>query len=251
MSFFKVTGGLLSLLMETLYWCRSAFSNRDQVVSQLLIIGYQTLPVGALIALFTGGVLALQAGPTLAQFGVEENVGGLVGLSLVKELGPVMASILIAGRVGSAMAAELASMSVYEEIDALKTMDINPVRFLVMPRFIAMVLALPMLVVYMDVIGWFGGAVVSYINPEVHLSFSVYYRNLADLVDFTAFVNGLIKAMIFGVIISIVCCYVGLKTKGGPREIGTSVTKAVVLSFVLVLVFDYYVTRILLFLNLD
>lgn len=246
-----MTGGLLSLLMETLYWCRSAFSNRDKVVSQLLIIGYQTLPVGALIALFTGGVLALQAGPTLAQFGVEENVGGLVGLSLVKELGPVMASILIAGRVGSAMAAELASMSVYEEIDALKTMDINPVRFLVMPRFIAMLLALPMLVVYMDVIGWFGGAVVSYINPEVHLSFSVYYRNLADLVDFTAFVNGLIKAMIFGVIISIVCCYVGLKTKGGPREIGTSVTKAVVLSFVLVLVFDYYVTRILLFLNLD
>ena len=242
---------MLSLLMETLYWCRSVYSNRDKVVSQLLIIGYQTLPVGALIALFTGGVLALQAGPTLAQFGVEENVGGLVGLSLVKELGPVMASILVAGRVGSAMAAELASMSVYEEIDALKTMDINPVRFLVMPRFIATVLALPTLVIYMDVIGWFGGAVVSYITPEVHLSFSVYYRNLADLVDFTAFVNGLIKAMIFGVIISIVCCYVGLKTKGGPREIGTSVTKAVVLSFVLVLVFDYYVTRILLFLNLD
>lgn len=251
MSFFKITGGLLSLLIETLYWCKSAFSNMDKVVSQLLVIGYQTLPVGALIALFTGGVLALQAGPTLAQFGVEENVGGLVGLSLVKELGPVMASILIAGRVGSAMAAELASMSVYEEIDALKTMDINPVRFLVMPRFIATVLALPTLVIYMDVIGWFGGALVSYINPEVSLSFSVYYRNLADLVDFTAFINGLIKAMIFGVIISIVCCYVGLKTRGGPREIGTSVTKAVVLSFVLVLVFDYYVTRILLFLNID
>ncbi|HVY56196.1 MAG TPA: ABC transporter permease, partial [Thermodesulfobacteriota bacterium] len=180
-----------------------------------------------------------------------ENVGGLVGLSLVKEIGPVMASILIAGRVGSAMAAELASMSVYEEIDALKTMDINPVRYLVMPRFLATVLALPVLVIYMDVIGWFGGAIVSSINPEVHLSFSVYYRNLADLVDFTAFCNGLIKAMIFGVIISIVCCYVGLKTKGGPREIGTSVTKAVVMSFVLVLVFDYYVTRILLFFNLD
>jgi len=237
--------------METLYWCKSAISNSDKVFAQLYIIGNQTLPVGALIALFSGGVLALQAGPTLAQFGLEENVGGLVGLSLVKEIGPIMASILIAGRVGSAMTAELASMSVYEEIDALKTMDINPIRYLVMPRFIATVIALPVLVIYMDVIGWFGGALVSVVNPEIHLSFDVYYRNLSELVDFTAVMNGLIKSMFFGIIISIVCCYVGLKTKGGPREIGYSVTKAVVMSFVLVLVSDYYITRILLFLNLD
>ncbi|MCK5710753.1 MAG: ABC transporter permease [Deltaproteobacteria bacterium] len=251
MVFFRITGGLLGLLVETLYWCKASFSNSEKVFAQLYIIGNQTLPVGALIALFSGGVLALQAGPTLAQFGLEENVGGLVGLSLVKEIGPIMASILIAGRVGSAMTAELASMSVYEEIDALKTMDINPVRYLVMPRFIATVIALPVLVIYMDVIGWYGGAVVSVVNPEVHLSFDVYYRNLSELVDFTAVMNGLIKAMFFGVIISIVSCYVGLKTKGGPREIGSSVTKAVVMSFVLVLVSDYYITRILLFLNLD
>lgn len=251
MVFFKITGGLLGLLMETLYWCKASFKNSEKVFAQLYIIGNQTLPVGALIALFSGGVLALQAGPTLAQFGLEENVGGLVGLSLVKEIGPIMASILIAGRVGSAMAAELASMSVYEEIDALKTMDINPVRYLVMPRFIATVIALPVLVIYMDVIGWFGGAIVSAVNPEVHLSLDVYYRNLSELVDFTAVMNGLIKAMFFGVIISIVCCYVGLKTKGGPREIGGSVTKAVVMSFVLVLISDYFITRILLFFNLD
>jgi len=251
MVFFKITGGLLGLLVETLYWCKASFSNSEKVFAQLYIIGNQTLPVGALIALFSGGVLALQAGPTLAQFGLEENVGGLVGLTIVKEIGPIMASILIAGRVGSAMTAELASMSVYEEIDALKTMDINPVRYLVMPRFIATVIALPILVIYMDVIGWFGGAVVSVVNPQVHISFDVYYRNLSELVDFTAVMNGLIKAMFFGVIISIVCCYVGLKTKGGPREIGSSVTKAVVMSFVLVLVSDYFITRILLFLNLD
>ena len=251
MHFFKVTGGLVGLFVETLYWCKSALSNSDKVVQQFLIIGYQTLPVGALIALFSGGVLALQAGPALAQFGVEENVGGLVGLSIVKEIGPVMAAILVAGRVGSAMTAEISSMSVYEEIDALKTMDINPVRYLVMPRFIATVIALPVLVIYMDVIGWFGGALVSTVNPEVKLPIDIYYKNLAEFVDFTAVVNGLVKAMIFGVIISIVCCYIGLKTKGGPREIGSSVTRAVVLSFVLVLVFDYYVTRVLLFLNLD
>jgi len=251
MYFFKVAGGLVGLFTETLYWCKSALSNSEKVVHQLLVIGYQTLPVGALIGLFSGGVLALQAGPALAQFGVEENVGGLVGLSLVKEIGPVMAAILIAGRVGSAMTAEISSMSVYEEIDALKTMDIDPVRYLVMPRFIATVIALPVLVIYMDVIGWFGGALVSAVNPEVKLSIDIYYNNLAQFVDFTAIVNGLLKAMIFGVIISIVCCYVGLKTTGGPREIGRSVTRAVVLSFVLVLVSDYYVTRVLLFLNLD
>lgn len=251
MHFFKTTGGLVGLFVETLYWCKSAFKNGDKILQQLLTIGYQTLPVGALIALFSGGVLALQSGPTLAQFGVEENVGGLVGLSFVKEIGPVMAAILIAGRVGSAMTAEISSMSVYEEIDALKTMDINPVRYLVMPRFLATVLALPVLVIYMDVIGWFGGAIVSYVNPEVRLPIDIYYRNLAEFVDFTAVVNGLLKAGVFGIIISIVCCYVGLKTKGGPREIGTSVTKAVVLSFVLVLVSDYYITRVLLFLNID
>ena len=250
-AFFQTTGEILGLLVESIYWCKAATRNRDKVFRQMVEIGNNTLPVAALISLFIGGVLALQSGPQLAQFGIEENIGGIVGLSMVKELGPVMASILIAGRVGSAMTAEIGSMSVYEEIDALKTMDINPVRFLVMPRFLASFIALPFLVIYMDVIGWFGGAVVSAVNPDIHVSMSVYFRNLSELVEFSDVLNGLVKAMVFGVIISIVCCYVGLKTKGGPREIGTSVTKAVVLSFILILVFDYYITRLLILLNLD
>jgi phospholipid/cholesterol/gamma-HCH transport system permease protein len=250
-SFFQTTGEILRLLIESIYWCKEALSNRDKVFRQMIEIGNNTLPVAALISVFIGGVLALQSGPQLAQFGIEENIGGIVGLSMVKELGPVMASILVAGRIGSAMAAEIGSMSVYEEIDALRTMDINPVRFLVMPRFLASFITLPFLVIYMDVIGWFGGAVVSAVNPDIHVSFSVYYRNLGELVDFRDVLNGLVKAMVFGIIISTVCCYVGLKTKGGPREIGTSVTKAVVLSFILILIFDYYITRLLILLNLD
>jgi phospholipid/cholesterol/gamma-HCH transport system permease protein len=162
-----------------------------------------------------------------------------------------MASILVAGRVGSAMTAEIGSMSVYQEIDALKTMDIDPVRFLVMPRFLASFIALPILVIYMDVIGWFGGAVVSAANPEIGVSFDVYYRNLSEFVEFSDVLNGLVKAAVFGIIISIVCCYVGLKTKGGPREIGTAVTRAVVLSFILILIFDYFITRVLLLLDLQ
>ena len=249
--FFIMTGGIIKLLFQVIYWCRDTFWNMDKILYQITEIGNNTIPVAFLIALSSGAVLSLQSGPTLASFGIEENLGGIVGLSMVKEIGPVMASILIAGRVGSAMSAEIGSMSVYDEIDALKTMDINPVRFLVMPRFIAMVLSLPVLVLFMDVVGWFGGAIVASVNPEIGLSFQVYFRNLADFVTVKAVFNGLIKAFIFGVIISIVSCYVGLSTKGGPREIGRSVTKAVVLSFILVLVSDYFITRILLFMNID
>ncbi len=248
--FFYTVGDIVDLLLETLYHCKSAYWNLDKILYQIVEIGNNTLPVAILIAASIGAVLSLQSGPLLAQFGIEENLGGLVGVSMVKELGPVMASILVAGRVGSAMAAEIGSMSVYDEIDALKTMNISPVRFLVMPRFLATVISLPLLVVYMDVVGWIGGAVVAHINPEVNLSYNVFFRNLSEYVTFEAVLNGMIKAFVFGGIISIICCYVGLKTKGGPREIGSSVTKAVVISFVLILVFDYYVTRILLFLDI-
>lgn len=248
---FITTGGIIKLFFQAIYWCRDALWNMDKILYQITEIGNNTIPVATLIALSSGAVLSLQSGPTLASFGIEENLGGIVGLSMVKEIGPVMASILIAGRMGSAMSAEIGSMSVYDEIDALKTMNINPVRFLVMPRFLAMILALPVLVLFMDVVGWFGGAIVASANPEIGLSFQVYFRNLADFVTVKAVFNGLIKAFIFGIIISIVSCYVGLSTKGGPREIGRSVTKAVVLSFILVLVSDYFITRILLFMNID
>ena len=248
---FIVTGGILRLLIQTIYWCKDALWNIDKILYQITEIGNNTIPVATLIALSSGAVLTLQSGPALARFGIQESIGGIVGLSMVKEIGPVMASILIAGRMGSAMTAEIASMSVYDEIDALKTMNINPIRFLVMPRFIAMILALPVLVLFMDVVGWFGGAIVAAVNPEIGLSFGVYFRNLADIVSIKAVFNGLIKAFIFGVIISIVSCYVGLRTKGGPREIGRSVTNAVVLSFILVLVSDYFITRILQSMNID
>ena len=248
---FIVTGGILRLLIQTIYWCKDALWNIDKILYQITEIGNNTIPVATLIALSSGAVLTLQSGPALARFGIQESIGGIVGLSMVKEIGPVMASILIAGRMGSAMTAEIASMSVYDEIDALKTMNINPIRFLVMPRFIAMILALPVLVLFMDVVGWFGGAIVAAVNPEIWLSFGVYFRNLADIVSIKAVFNGLIKAFIFGVIISIVSCYVGLRTKGGPREIGRSVTNAVVLSFILVLVSDYFITRILQSMNID
>ncbi|HSG31241.1 MAG TPA: ABC transporter permease [Thermodesulfobacteriota bacterium] len=250
-SLFNTTGGIINLFIESLYWSKDFMANRDKIYFQIINIGNNTIPVAALISLFIGGVLALQTGPQLAQFGVEESIGGIVGLSMVKELGPVMAAILIAGRIGSAMTAEISSMTVYEEVDALKTMDINPVKYLVMPRLLAVIIAMPILVVFMDLVGWFGGAVVSAVNQDINVSYPIYFKNLKELVDFVAILNGMIKSVIFGILIISICGYVGLSTRGGPREIGTSVTRAVVLSFITVLISDYFITRFLFLIGLD
>lgn len=250
-SMLEITGGIFNLFLSSLYYLKDSLDSRDKIYYQLLNIGNNTIPVAALISLFIGGVLALQTGPQLAQFGLEENIGGLVGLSMVKELGPVMASILVAGRVGSAMTAEIASMKVYDEIDVLKTMDINPVRYLVMPRLIAAIIALPILVLFMDFIGWYGGAIVSAVNNMIHIPNVIYFKNLKDYIEIIDIINGLVKSIFFGLLITSICCYVGLNTRGGPREIGISVTRAVVLSFITILVSDYFITRFLILVGLD
>lgn len=244
--FLQATGEALSLLAHAARFIGAAPRNLDKIFAHMVEIGNATLPLASLTALFIGGVLALQTGYQLAKLGAEENLGGLVGVSMVKELGPVMASLLVAGRVGSAMAAEIGAMNVYEEIDALKTLDIDPVRYLVMPRLLAMLLALPVLMIYVDILGWFGGAIVAAVNPQINVSYHAYFTNLKHFVVFRDVIDGLIKSMVFGVTIATICCYVGLSTHGGPREIGRSVTRAVVLSFMFIFVFDYVITRILI-----
>lgn len=241
----RATGEALFLLAAAAWECRLAPLHLPKILAQMAEIGAATLPITAMVSLFIGGVLSLQTGDALADFGIQGTLGGIVGVSMVKELGPVMTAILLTGRVGSAMAAEIGAMSVYQEIDALKTMNISPVRFLVMPRLLSTVVVLPVLVIYADVVGWIGGGVVSAVNHRINIPFRLFMRNLTDVVDFDDVINGLIKAMVFGIIIATTCCYVGLGTKGGPREVGQSVTKAVVFSFVLILIFDYIVTRVL------
>jgi len=141
-------------------------------------------------------------------------------------------------------------MRVYQEIDALKTMNINPVHYLVLPRVVAISLALPLLVVFAIMVGWMGGAIVSVYNNEIGISFASYFNNLRSVVDPSDVLNGLIKSFVFAVTIGVVCCHQGLCTIGGPRGIGRSVTKAVVNSIVMILILDYVVTRILLYFNL-
>ncbi|HEU0265839.1 MAG TPA: ABC transporter permease [Geobacterales bacterium] len=244
--FQQVLGEMLILLGRTLYFFREAPRNFQSILVQMVIIGADTLPVASVMGLFVGMVLALQTGIELRNYGANNIIGAIVGLSMVRELGPVMTSFLVAGRVGSAMAAEIGVMKVYEEIDALKTLDIDPVRYLAMPRLIAALLCVPALTIYADVIGMLGGALISHLHPKIFLSYSTYYDSLKTALNLKEIGRGLIKSFFFGGIIAQVACYVGFQTSGGARGIGQSTTRAVVLSFMLILATDYLLTRLLL-----
>jgi len=239
-------GRMLLLLREALASLPAAWRQRAKVFDQLFEIGNASLFMACLLSLFIGGVLALQTGPVMSDRGVTSFIGGMVGLAMCKELGPVMMAVLIAGRIGSAIAAEIGSMRAYQEIDALRTMNINPVHYLVLPRLIAICVALPLLVVFSTLIGWMGGALVVSINPAINLSYIGYVNSLGDMVDGGDILNGLIKSLVFAFTIGIVSCHQGLETIGGPRGVGRSVTKAVVNSIALILVFDYFLTRIMI-----
>ncbi len=198
------------------------------------------------LSFFIGAVIALQTGPVLVENNLGSAVGGVVGIAIAKELAPVMMAILIAGRIGSAMAAEIGSMRVYQEIDALRTMNINPIHYLVLPRMVAMAFALPMLVVFAILVAWLGGAVVSDMNSNIAIPFQAFFSDLREIVKPKDVANGVLKSFCFALIIGVVSCHQGLTTIGGPRGIGRSVTKAVVNSIVLIVIFDYLLTRLMI-----
>jgi phospholipid/cholesterol/gamma-HCH transport system permease protein len=246
---FRNVGEILILFGHTLRALPRVWRQRRKVAEQLYDIGNASLLMACVLALFIGGVLALQTGPVLAERGLANFIGQVVGLSICRELIPVMMAVLIAGRIGSAMAAEIGSMTVYQEVDALRTMNINPIHYLVLPRIVAISIALPVLVVFAVLVGWLGGALVAYFNYQVAISFEAFFSSLRSGVEVLDIFNGLIKSFIFAVVIGSVCCQQGLATIGGPRGIGRSVTKAVVNSIVLILILDYFLTRLLMQMN--
>jgi phospholipid/cholesterol/gamma-HCH transport system permease protein len=164
---------------------------------------------------------------------------------MARELGPLMVAILLAGRVGSAVTAELASMKVYSEVDALVTMNIPPERLLVLPRLLAVLLVMPVLTILANIIGWFGGAVVCHYVDFIGVSADQYFQSLRAFVGIGDVIDGLIKAEIFGFTIMLIACNTGLRTRGGPREIGMAVTKSVVYSLIAILTLDYFITQML------
>jgi phospholipid/cholesterol/gamma-HCH transport system permease protein len=243
---FENIGEMVVLFWRTLLALPVAWRDRGKVFDQFFEIGNASLLMVCILSFFIGGVMALQTGPVLVERGLASAVGGVVGISVCKELAPVMMSILIAGRIGSAMAAEIGSMQVYQEIDALRTMNINPIHYLVVPRLLAVAVALPLLVVFAILVGWMGGVVVSMSNSRIEMSFEGFLSGLRDIVQLKDVANGVFKSFVFAIVIGVVSCHQGLVTRGGPRGIGRSVTKAVVNSIVLIVIFDYVLTRILL-----
>ena len=239
----QVLGEAASLFAAAVRASAFAPIDRQRVIVQMVRVGTDTLSIGALLSIFVGMVLVVQAADQLRD--VNESVlGPIVGLAMTKELGPVMMAFLLAGRAGSAMAAELGSMTVYDEINALRTMDIDPVRFLVMPRVVAATIALPVLVLYSDFIGVWGGAAVVAADPAITIPVSTYFARMLEWVHFTDFVVGLVKGVVFGMVASILPCTFGLRTRGGTEGIAASTTAAVVWSFILILVFDFLIVRV-------
>ncbi len=245
-NFISIVGEFLTLLWQILYFFREAPRNLPAIMQQMVIFGYETVPIATVMAFFVGMVLALQTGAELYKYGGQNIIGAIVGYSMVREMGPVMTSFLVAGRVGSAMAAELGVMKVYEEIDALKTLDINPVRYLAMPRFIASIICLPILVVYADVVGMIGGGMISHLHPKIFISYSAYFDSLRNSLTLHEIGVGMVKAFVFGGTIALVSCYIGFRTTGGARGIGISTTRSVVLSFMSILALDYFLTRLMM-----
>jgi phospholipid/cholesterol/gamma-HCH transport system permease protein len=209
---------------------------------QMMSIGYFSLPVVGLTALFTGMVLALQIFLGSARFNAESAVASIVVIGITRELGPVIAGLMVAGRVGAAIAAEIGTMRVTEQIDALTTLSTNPFRYLVAPRLLAAALTLPALVLLGDIVGVFG----AYLVGTLKLGFSpvTYLNNTFDFLEVQDVVSGLVKAGVFGFIIALMGCYHGYNSKGGAQGVGTATTNAVVSASILLLSADYLLTEL-------
>jgi phospholipid/cholesterol/gamma-HCH transport system permease protein len=237
------SGRALLMLFGSILQARYMFShrNRDEVVHQLYITGIKSLGVITVVAMFTGMILALQTGIELRRFGQEVNIGTAVTVVLLREMGPFMTGLIIAASVGSAIAAQMGTMVVSEEIAALEVMSINPLRFLVMPRLVALVIMMPILTIYTNIIGIIGGGIVGY--TQLGVSFVAYFDNATQYAENKDLYVGLLKAMIFGLIIVTVACHQGFSTKEGAVGVGQATRRTVIISFLTILVVGYMITR--------
>ena len=212
------------------------------IARQILEIGYFSLPVVGLTAIFTGMVLALQSHTGLARWDAEQTIAGIVVLSITRELGPVLAGLMVAGRVGTAIAAEIGTMRVTEQIDALATLSTDPFRYLVAPRLLAATITLPILVVVADAIGVLGGFVVA--ASKLGFGADAYLANTLDFLRPIDVISGLVKAAVFGFLVALMGCYHGYRSGRGARGVGTATTHAAVSASILILTFNYVVTEL-------
>lgn len=242
-AFLGASGRLAIFTLTSLSHCfRGPFYLR-LVGKQMIDIGYYSLPVVGLTAIFTGMVLALQTHTGFSRFGAESAMATVVVLSVTRELGPVIAALMVAGRIGAAIAAEIGTMRVTDQIDALSTLSTNPFKYLVVPRIVAGLITVPMLVLVADIIGVFGGYIVA--SYKFGFNPATYLHNTADNLTAKDILSGLIKAGAFGFIIGLMGCYHGYHSRGGAQGVGAATTHAVVSASVMILLFDYVLTSVL------
>ena len=216
------------------------------IIAQMDSLGVGSLSIVILTGMFTGMVLTLQSAASLDAFGARPYVGRLVCVSMVRELGPVLTALMVTGRVGSGMAAELGSMVVTQQIDALRVLGTDPIRKLVAPRLLAGIVMVPILTVISDTLGIFGGSLIGIFNLK--LSWEYFWRSVGNALRMNDLVMGLGKPVVFGFILSSVGCYMGLRTSGGTQGVGLSTTRSVVVASVLILASDFFMTKVLLLL---
>jgi phospholipid/cholesterol/gamma-HCH transport system permease protein len=238
--FVSQLGGLIEMIILSIYWLIRPPYRVDVYFDQLEFVGVGSVFVVGLTGLFTGMVFAVQSYTAFSLFNAQSLVGSTVALALSRELGPVFAGLMVTARVGSAMATELGSMKVTEQIDALVTMAVDPVQYLVVPRLVATVVMMPVLAMLFEVIGISGAYFVAVIQEGI--STGVFLGRIHAYVDPPDIVGGLIKAAAFGFFIAIISCYKGMNARGGARGVGEATTQAVVLSSVTVLVADYFLS---------
>lgn len=241
----QTSGFSLVLAGRALRWVVSPYQmwkRRQMILRQMYVAGIESLPVTLIVAVFIGFLLALSAGVELAKYGQQAIVGQLVAVSVCREFGPFMTGLILAANVGSSMAAELGTMKVSEEIDALEVMSIDPARYLVLPRVLAMAIMTPLLTIFSDVVAILGGGLIA--MTQLAVSWPKYYQNVLAGLSLKAIYTGLTKALVFGLVIAIVSCSEGLRTEGGAVGVGKATRRSVITCYLLILIFGYFGTAI-------
>lgn len=240
-------GYTLVLLFQTVIEFRAVFFKRNEIVHQMYVAGISSFFVVSIVAVFTGMIMALNAGLGLKDFGAEGQIGLLLTITLTREMSPFMTALILAASVGSAIAAEIGTMKVSEEIDALEVMSISPVRYLIMPRVLGFSLMVPVLCVYATILGILGGAIVGHfqLGVEYQVFFNDVRSRIASVPGLKDLYVGILKGLIFGVTVSIVSCSHGLRATNGAIGVGRATRESVVTSFLLVIFFGYVTTALL------
>ncbi|NPB05333.1 MAG: MlaE family lipid ABC transporter permease subunit [Aquificae bacterium] len=241
--FFTAVGEATLLTLRAIWFLLRKPPKAEHLIKQLSYVGAETLPVVLVTSFFSGGVIVVETYSTFHRFSAEYLLGAVVAISMARELGPVLTALMVVARVGSAMTAQIGTMKITEQIDALRVLAVNPVRYLVSPRIFAAVVSLPLLTIVADVVGIFGGwfVAVKLFGVNEYL----FWQKMRDIVEFYDFLGGLIKAAVFGLIIAAVSCYFGFATRGGAEGVGRATTASVVTSSMLILIVDYFLSALI------